>query len=271
MKNKLPTSRIQLFFDIIKHRFSLLLSIGLSILLFSIPLIILNIWYNQYISVIDANLSDETIYNMLFTALNIKNLLSIIALAILSIGLSGIYQIIRRLVWGEGIIFFSDFKKGIKENVYTFLVLSLIISLLNFFLQYLIYLNVQNSFNYKLALGIIIGIIIMIVPIILLVMNQSTIYNLKLSYRFKNGFLLSFRQFYITYPLGILNIGIVLLFYLPSPIFYLVLLIIAPLIIAPFIILINVMVNDSIIDEFINKEHFPEIYHKGFNYENNPK
>jgi len=267
MKKKLPTTRVLLFFDIIKNRLSLLFSVGLIILLFSIPFIVLSVYYNRYIASISLELSDEQIYSTIFTVLNIKNLLFIPASIVLSLALSGVYQIMRRLVFGEGVIIKSDFKKGIKENFYTFMICAIILSILNFIIQYLLFLNVKSDTGYIIALAIIIALIIIVVPVILLVMNQTTIYNLKLSYKFKNGFLLSFRKFYFTYPLGLLNIGLVLLFLIPNNIVYLCLIGLLPLVVSPFIILLNILVNDSILDEFINKEHFPEIYKKGFNYE----
>lgn len=267
-KNKMPKNRTELFFDIIKHRFSLLLSIGLTVLFFSLPLIITVSWYNSAVSSVTSTIDEADTYTKLFSLLNIKNLLLIGGFIILAIGLSGIYQIIKNLGFNEGVIYFGDFKKGLKENSLNFIICALIIGLLNFLFQYVYFLNAKDNFEYKLTLAILIALIIIMVPIILNVLNQTILYKLKLIHQFKNGFLITFRSFYITYPLGLLNIGVCFLFLINQPIVYLILLGLMPLIISPLLILINVLVNNYLLDQFINKEHFPTIYKKGLNYEN---
>ncbi len=260
----LPKTRRAILGELFKYHKSLLFNMGLILLLFSLPLIGVNLWFNIIIEKISLkDLSDNAMYQEMFSALNWKNILYLPAALIFGIGLSGVIQILHRQIWSEDIIIKADFKKGVKSNYLVVAITLSIMCLLNFLLQYLLYLNTNNTSNYKIALGIVIALCILLAPVIIFMWSSSIIYKLPLLGHLKNSVLFTVRKFYITYPLGLLNIALLVLIDLPIPYITYICFFVLPLIIAPIILCINMLYCDSVFDEFINHEHFPEIYRKG--------
>lgn len=260
----LPKTRRAILSELFKYHKSLLFNMGLILLLFSLPLIGVNLWFNiiiEHISLQDLN--DSTKYQEMFSALNWKNILYLPAALIFGIGLSGVMQILHRQIWSEDIIIKADFKKGVKSNYLVVAITLSIMCLLNFLLQYLLYLNTNNTSNYKIALGIVIALCVLLAPIVIFMWSSSIIYKLPLLGHLKNSILFTVRKFYITYPLGLLNIALIMLIDLPIPYITYICFFALPLVIGPIILCINMLYCDSVFDEFINYEHFPEIYRKG--------
>lgn len=263
-KTKLPNNRFQVFFDILKNRSNVLINLGLVILVCSIPFIVVNVLYNLLSTNISKmSLSTDEMYGQLLTILNLKNLLYIPCLIILAFGLSGCYQIIRRLVFYENMLFKSEFIKGIKSNYWHFFFTLTVIGLFNFLIQTVLFMKTNmNSTYYKLALCILIVMIILFIPIAIIIFSHTTLYNLPFIYRIKNGLLISILKFYYMIPLGILNLGLILITLIKVDIVYIFSLVFLPLI-SPFIIMLNTLVCNNVFDKYINKENYKEIYKKG--------
>ena len=259
-----PKNRRSVFRELLKYHKSLLFNMGLLLLCFSLPLIVVNVWSNLAMGrIASSGLSDEAIYQAMFNALLTKNILYLPASLFFGLGLSGVIQILHEQIWAEDIIIKADFKKGIKSN-YLIVAITLIIAcLLNFSLQYLLFLNTALSTSYKVALGIVIALCIIFSPIIILMWSSSIIYHLPFLGHLKNSLLLAMRKSYLMFPLGLLNLSFILFTILPLGYGIYVCFLVLPLVIAPVLICLNLLCCDAIFDEFINKEHFPEIYRKG--------
>ncbi len=106
-----------------------------------------------------------------------------------------------------------------------------------------------------------------ITPVLL---TQGTLYNLNLLGKLKNAFLLSMRMPHLALALLVVNVAPYLLLLINNEYVYLVLLVMLPIIIMPLQIFVNMLVSDSILEKFINKLHYPQIYKKGmYNAQNN--
>jgi hypothetical protein len=255
-EQNMPHNRPEVFKDILTTRFSTLISLGLLLLLFSLPSIIVVLLSNQAI----ASINKEEKLEAFLKLINTQNLLLIIALLILSIGLAGIYRIIKLLVWQEGFLFWYDFKEGIKQNSKEFLITFLIIGLLNLSGQY-IFLNTDID---KAILLILIVVIAFFAPTIVFTLNQSTIYNLSYLGKTKNSFLIGWKNWYTSIPVIILNIMFIILpVFISNPTAYLIVLLVTPLLFGPLLILFNTLYTHHYFDKYINKENFNEIYDKG--------
>lgn len=258
----MPHNRKEVFKDIVVNRSSTLFSVGLLILLFAIPLIIIVIFSNLAISKFDlSNLNNnEELYNSFLLTLNTNNLLIIIGLIILSLGLAGAYKIIRLLIFQEGFFFYSDFFNGIKSNWKGFSLTFSIIGLINFVTQYLFY-NV-NINEYPFIACIV--VIAFFMPCVIFILGQTTLYNLSYTNKLKNSFLIAWKNFYTSIPVLLLNtLFIVIPLLIGNLLAYIISLIIIPLFIAPLMILFNTLYTDTLFDKYINKDNFKEIYDKG--------
>lgn len=251
----MPHNRIQVFFDIIKNRSSMLLLLGIFLFIFSIPLMLIEYFSNVAVSNLDANVE----YNEIAILIHSQNFLIIIGLIIFSIGLAGACKIIRMLIWQEGIIFISDFKNGIKSNAKGFMLTAAIVGILNFLLGVIIYEQEINQF----AFLAIIVVIIFYLPTVVFTLNQTVIYNLTYLAKTKNSFLLAWRNWYTSIPVTILNLGIIFLFLIPDSTTYVILTFLIPIIVAPLLTLFTMLYTDTIFDKYINKGNFDEIIDKG--------
>lgn len=258
----MPHNRKEVFKDLLINRTSTLFSLGLMMLLFALPLIAAIIFSNLSISSFDLTdiENNQELYNKFLLNLNSNNLLILIGLIILSFGCAGTYKIIRLLIWQEGIFFYSDFFKGIKSNWKGFSLTFTIIGMINFVSQYLFY-NV-NINEYPFVACVI--VIAFFLPCVLFILGQTTIYNMPYLHKLKNSFLLSWRNWYTSIPVVLLNSLFVIIPLLISNVLaYIILIIVIPLIIAPLLVLFNTLYTDTIFDKYINKDNFKEIYDKG--------
>jgi len=257
--DKMPHNRKEVFFDILKNRFSTLLLIGLTILISALPMIICFFYVNiEGANIANSSLSEEEIASSLISLEKMKYLLFLISSIFLTISLSGSSAVIQKLIWQEGFLFKTTYKKGIKENYPLFLISYLSLFILIYILALLIYNNSND-----IVKGISIGALVLYASIINLTTSQAAIYKLPLYGYFKNGFVISMASFLKTLLCLIINVVFLLLFLIPSYIFQSILIIVLPLFIAPLLILGNTLYANYIFDNFINKDKYPEIYDKG--------
>lgn len=137
----LPQNRFQLFWDIVKNRPLLLLKTGFLLLLFCLPFIVVccavNIKIYEVNSLVENGATSQSDGALsIFHLANSANLWLIAASVILAPGICGVCGIIRRAVWGEGVLFWGDFSKSVKENSKFFCAVAAIIGVCNFLLQY---------------------------------------------------------------------------------------------------------------------------------------
>lgn len=256
-ESNMPHNRIEVFKDILLNRSSTLFSVGIMLLIFAIPLIVIVFFSLQTL----ANFKEytEETYQQLLLTLNTNNLLIMVGIMFFSIGLAGAYKIIRMLIWQEGIFFMHDFFKGVKENLKNFLLTGFFIGLLNLVTQYL-YFNVSVS-EYAIMACII--VIAFFLPSVLFILGQSIIYKLPYIQMLKNAILLAWRNFYTSIPVLLLNVAFIVVPFFIENIAYLVYILLIPILIAPLLIMFNMLYTDTLFDKFINKDNFKEIYDKG--------
>lgn len=273
----MPKNRAQLFGDIYKNRFPLMVDLGLLLLLFSLPAIAVMSIVNMKTYEISQQIASNIITadngaKQIFHMINVGNIVFIVAVVIWAIGLSGIVGIVRRLVFQEGILFRADFGKSFKENALCYAIVGLVLGTLNFLLQY--YLR-SSYFDDGVAMQISIGALIVVSFVACfispMILDQATVYNLGFWGKIKNAFLLSMRMPHLLLMLSVINAAPYLLLLINNQYVYLALLLLLPILIMPIQILVNMLVCDSILDKFVNKENYPQIYKKGMfvNAENN--
>ena len=255
-EKNMPHNRPQVFKDILANRTSSLFTLGLLLLFFSLPTIIIILFSNHAIS----SINKETELENFIKLINTQNLLLLLSLLILAIGLAGIYRIVKLLVWQDGILFWHDFKEGIKENSKEFLITFSIIGILNFVGQY-IFFNTEIDKNILLVAIVVISFYL---PTIIFTLTQTTIYNLPYLAKTKNSFLMAWRNWYTSIPVFLLNtVFVIVPLVITDSIAYLLSMLLIPLLIGPLLIMFNTLYTHYYFDKYINKENFKEIYDKG--------
>ena len=264
-EDKLPSNRKEVFFDVCKIRFGTLMLIGLVLLTFAVPLVVAGFIKDAYsytvqLSYIDGAITEENYSGMVFSIELFYSFAEIFCLIILGFGLSGVLRVVRQIIWGEPVFFMRDVLDGIKMQG----------------LRYAVYFMLAGLFNLLGRLAIVFGVDVellkyvplglnyfLFLPPLLYALIQSQVYNFKILDEYKNGFILYFKAFpqtllitlIVCLPLLFDLIGILVLKYLLIVIFIVAIL--------PFLLTGEFLYFMSVLDRYINKERYPEIYDKG--------
>ena len=264
LEEMLPSTRKELFFDVLKNHYTDLIKIGLLLLLFLIPFFIVlvlqdvmllnvNQLYNQKeidLTTYKANVLTIQFYTSLF---------EIPSLIIFSFGFSGILKLLKEYSFQEPVFFKHDFCNSIKENSKTFLLTGLILAIILFVTKWLL-IFITNPF---IAYGQIGISFVIYIPIILLFLTASISYNGN-----KMMILRSSCELYAkTFPSTILLIVIVffpiLLLLITQTILKYALLLICVIIILPITLFIWVLYSNYIFDKYVNSYFHIEVVNKG--------
>ncbi len=162
-RNTLPSNRWALGWDLIKTNMGKIMKINLLLLLFVFPLFLLlflrsllisaeagytpfsqNLGIGYPIYPFMSGLSEGIIIKVDLTVFFILFLL----VFYISVGISGVFYVMRNLVWTEGVFVTSDFWNGVKKNYKTVLPLSLIYT----FFVVLALISINTS-NYQIAIN----------------------------------------------------------------------------------------------------------------------
>ena len=269
----LPKNRFELFKEIIRNQFSLLLKLGLLTFIILLPIIITFLLVN--VKIYELNLlrlenqiTDSEQISQTLGYVNGRNLLFVILIPLAFYFLSGIFNVIRKVVWCEGVIFWHDYKKGLKDNGSYFVIIGLLLGVLFFVFSYSLRQEMINhstlNFISTVLSGIGLLVLILFMPFLL---HQTIIYNLKFLYKVKNTLIIFSKLFYIFIILALINIAPFILLFVNNGALLLVLIILLSIVVIPLLIVINTLFTDATFDAFINHLYFKEIYRKGlYNY-----
>lgn len=268
---KLPYNRVQSFIDCLLHKKTLIFLSGLMILLFALPLLLVLgitniISYEITLQLKEGLITNEVANGRLFETYNAANLLFIPALMVLFVGLAGTFRVTRRMIFQDDVSFFYDFRTGLKSNTKYFLFTALIIGVLRFVMMFLfragLVLPSSSWLDITFAVSVA-GLVLtlLLTPFILL---QTDLYNLSFFATIRNAFLLGMKSALTTLPLLIISFApwLLMLITYNGPTYFIVLALLL-ILFTPLSLLAVHEYGLSILDRYVNKTHYPEIYEKG--------
>lgn len=263
IEQNLPKNRLQLFADILKNQWQLIVVLSFILILFLLPFILLRYYNLVQIGQIIAQSNDPTTLSMqLFSHYSIYLALNIPFIFLLSLFFAGTGRILKRLSFLQGIFFFADFAKGLRENIKDHLRGLALYALIFFLLEFLaIYLQLDGKMTGFYLLKFVHYFIV--VPIFITYIVLSSVYKDRFLKKLVTAVIVFFRMLPRT-------IIFIIVLYLPL----LVLLISAPslqvfypiiyfLFVGIPFLLAYVLWMNHIFDILINRHHFPELYQKG--------
>ena len=269
VKQSLPTTRKEVFFDLLKYRKMNLFALSCYTFMFFIPLAI-DLFYFNYLESM-AIIAEK--YEYLFSLIFYSMLIMLPCMIIGFIGLAGAFYTAKRMVWQEGISLASDFFKGIKENWKHALINGVIFGLVLFGLvvggSYLLIYAPVTPVVRGIGLGALILFFLVFGMVIALNFTQCVYYENGYGVTLKNSF--SF--------LGLLNWKVFLVFLFSTGVvvalglFNLITLAIGLILFAftnSVVIILYTLISHAAFDKYINKEHYPEMVNKGL-YKHNDK
>lgn len=261
----LPANRVEVFFDCIKIRFFTLLGLGAVLLLFALPAIgsvlgadfvKLEIYSLAANGVIEESAVDGTVG----TVNMILNFALILCLGLYGVGLAGAVNVIKQLVWGEGVIFSDDFRLGMRQSGLRYALIFMFAGAVNF----------VDSFVYSTQLPVIIKAlpysftVIILLPTMVLEILLDGVYKFTFLESVKAAFMMYVR----TLPKTLLAVAIavspiLLLLLIPNVILKSALIALGVLVLSPLLVVGIFLYGMSLCDKFINRERFPAIVDKG--------
>jgi len=263
-KDMLPHNRIEQFFDVVKLNWKTILGIGLLLLLFSLPVVGVLIFGDYRATSILQNkeLTQEDISSLIIANKLITAGILIVGLVIFAICIAGILRIIRSIVFSEGVFFWHDFAKGIKQNGLTFVILFFILGVLNFLVTLVINATVDiPSFLLYLPLFIL---ALLIYPIAVVETFYLNLYCSSFFKAVKNCAYLYFRHlpFYLLF-IALLSINIPIVLLISSILIRYFVMLCITTVFVPFALVMLFIYSNKVFDLHINKDHYPELYSKG--------
>lgn len=199
----LPQTRKAVFFDVCKLQWRKLLILGGILVLFSLPMIILNLLRDGYaiglfysMEGASEDAKNQAGLQLLFADVW-KSVLQIIPFMIYGVGLAGVMRVLRQFAWGENVYIPSDFGKGVKDNLRAMLTLSFLAGAVLALCQFLYYLAVQYQTD-RMWMVCIIPIafsVLFLLPVFTVSIVMIPVYNNPLMQIFKMAFLVYVKGF----------------------------------------------------------------------------
>ena len=261
-KRNLPTSRKEVFFDLLRNRKMTLFALSCFTFMFFIPLAVDLFFFNYLESAAIAADKKEYLFSLVFYSMCIM----IPCMVVGFIGFAGAFYTAKRLVWQEDINLAVDFFHGIKENWKHAIINGLLFGIILFGVviggSYLLIFAPTSPITCGIGIGALILVFLTFGMVIALNFTQDVYYENGILTTFKNSFCF----------LGLLNWRILVLFILTTgglfvlSIFNLITLGIGLFLFAilnSVVIIIYTLLSHSVFDKYINQEHYPDMVNKG--------
>ncbi len=271
----MPTTRRQVFKDILHLHFARIMYVGLILLAFSLPLHVVDLFEDVYVTGMVTGITDSTPQSEIEAiALGVASLKNTVALLkiplylVFAVGLSGVLRVLRQYCWIENVSVRRDFLLGVKQNSKQCVLLALVFAIINFISTYLIntsYVVGEQSYSVLLFLPVAIELLV-VLPMVLLVCVCIPVYsntfmqNIKLatSLMMKKYFKILFSSLLLSLPLVIISeLG----FY-QNLVVRLIYSVLGGFLIIGFFLFIY-----NILDEQINGKYFPELVGRGITWD----
>ena len=269
-RDMLPRNRKELWFDVVKLNYIPLISLGLIMFAFSLPVFFNMLVTDFYIAQLSAGVSDVSsgqwveVQKQIALVQNTSALMDILGLAVFAIGFAGQLRVIRQYAWGEVVSLFYDFTTGIRQNIKQTLGVAVAAGVLRFLCIYLNNLaEINNNVTaYYVSSAFAAVLFLFFIPVGAYMPVCISVYGNTFSQNFLQSFFL-----YIKAPaksiLALLCSGGILLFMLyPNMVVHVAIALLCT-IGGPFFLLGWFLFVYHQLDIYVNKEKHPEIVGKG--------
>ena len=269
-RDMLPRNRKELWFDVVKLNYIPLISLGLIMFAFSLPVFFNMLVTDFYIAQLSAGVSDVSsgqwveVQKQIALVQNTSALMDILGLAVFAIGFAGQMRVIRQYAWGEVVSLFYDFTTGIRQNIKQTLGVAVAAGVLRFLCIYLNNLaEINNNVTaYYVSSAFAAVLFLFFIPVGAYMLVCISVYGNTFSQNFLQSFFL-----YIKAPaksiLALLCSGGILLFMLyPNMVVHVAVALLCT-IGGPFFLLGWFLFVYHQLDIYVNKEKHPEIIGKG--------
>lgn len=226
--------------------------------------------------VVNSNLSATEKFVSLLNLIKVISLFTPLSIPILSVGMLGIANIYKKIIYNDGFLFFRDFKNGIKEGKQGIL-LSFLLSIL----MTMLVIGTLSLYPFLSLTGFFVLCFVMLLLLFLsfILLQYQNLFSLyyyqNLLGNIKNSFLFTFHSLFSSFGILFLEIGVFVILYSIDWISLsrLTFLTLIGLILQIFFFSSNGMLVFQLnavskFDKLINIKDYPEMYKKGLYHEN---
>ncbi len=266
----LPTTRKAQFKDILTHEFKTLLLLGMWLVIFFIPFLLVESFSNMFMytyleqNIVSMTEEETKSFELLFTLVKESSL--VFTFMIFSIGVAGCLRIIRNLVYGEVIFFKNDFILGIKKYWKLALLCGFLFGLFKGATNILVTLvrNYGSGDYLYLFSGFTLGFFyILIVPFIFFIISLLMTYELTFAQTINASIRFTFSNLLVSLAFSGVLFALMFIWYINILLIINIILLVLMLFIGPIYILLWHLYVTSKFDKYINEKQFPTIYKKG--------
>lgn len=249
----LPSSRPALFWDILRNEHRKLFGAAVLLSLFLLPFIALHIFTDFELLMFQKNEVNEVWPHYIFLAA------LPLCTAIYGVGLGGVLRIIRRFCYLESVFFWEDFKLGLKQNAKQYALFSFLIGVC-FSICYLGRITHSEDILWNIPFGIFALILfpcLMFAFVPIATYSNSFMQNLSLSSRI-------YLKAFLTNLLPLILFLSPLFFeFIPDLAVKYIVFLLFSILVWPLFLLGFFLYQTYLLDKYINKEKFPELYDRG--------
>lgn len=266
-KEMLPSTRKEVFFDILKNHFGKICTLALIMFVFALPINVSAISADFYqASLIQSyqagTISAEELTGQLLSFTNTRGLVEILFFVLLGIGFSAVARVIRQFCWEENVWLKYDLVKGLQQNWLQYALLGLAVGIVRFGCAYMLNnMRTEGLFGYIRVIPTVLAVLLL-APMAAYASVTLCTYSSGLIKNLKVGFVL-----YIKYPLHTLGMiiacfAIYAVQLIPNIYCHIIGRIVSSLII-PIVMFVWFLYTYNRLDKSINPKMFPELVDKG--------
>ena len=179
-KSMLPQTRRAVFWDVVKLQWRKLLGLSLILFISALPLLLIAIYEDSYFLTLYENpeIPVESIPAIIAPLHIFCTVLSVPAMLLFFLGLSGVIRVMRQLAWEENAMVFPDFMVGLRQNWKQFLPIGFLFGLGYAFAKIGWHTALAAQADSAWLQGIALGLLIFLVaPLVACSMIVIAVYN----------------------------------------------------------------------------------------------
>lgn len=260
----LPSSRPEVFFDVIKNQYQVLLGIAALMFVFALPFLGVHLYLDLEKALAYQALQAATITEEVYeTRILLYSRLLLVAVPIgsmiFSLGLAGFARIFKRLCFLQPIFFFDDFKKGIRENALPFIGMAFFSSAIFTLFAWIRTLDPSHFFLSILwALSLVFAY-----PSFLFFVTVSSLYQTRFFSALSIALRIYARSFLPFLPLLLCFVAPLAAEFIPDVVIKYIVLALSLVLFGPLLFLAFFLFSYWRFDRYINHERYPELVDRG--------
>ena len=179
-KSMLPQTRRAVFWDVVKLQWRKLLGLSLILFISALPLLLIAVYEDSYFLTLYENpeIPVESIPAIIAPLHIFCTVLSVPAMLLFFLGLSGVIRVMRQLAWEENAMVFPDFMVGLRQNWKQFLPIGFLFGLGYAFAKIGWHTALAAQADSAWLQGIALGLLIFLVaPLVACSMIVIAVYN----------------------------------------------------------------------------------------------